>query len=71
MPVLPDVWPHVWMVLNWPWPITRGAIVLSIEVLSKTLKQACVQYKASEGATQILCSLMAIMPVLPDVRPYV
>ena len=44
-----------------PDPSLGGAIVLSIEVLSKTLKQACFQYKASELATQILCSLMAIM----------
>ena len=54
-----------------PDPSLVGVIVLSIEVQSKTLKQACFQYKASEGATQIFCSLIAIIPGLPDVRPYV
>ena len=32
-----------------PDPSLGGGIALSIEVLSKTLKQACFQYKASEG----------------------
>ena len=54
-----------------PDPSLGGAIALSIKVPSKTWKYACFHYKASERATKILCSLMAIMPVLPDVRPYV